>query len=86
MGSPVDLVFVGAVAQGLMLPFLGLAAVYFRFRRTEAPLRPGPLWTIFLVLSALAMMLVGAYQVGNETKKRFFPKPAAVRVTHAPAA
>ena len=31
MGTPVKLVFIGAVAQGLMLPFLAIAALYFRF-------------------------------------------------------
>ena len=86
-GSPVDLVFVGAVAQGMMLPFLGLAAVYFRFKRTDRPLRPGLLWTTFLALSAAAMVLVGAYQVVSETRKRLSPKPAAVTpVPASPAA
>jgi hypothetical protein len=62
-GSPVSLVFVGAIAQGLMLPFLGLAAVYFRFRATEPGLRPGLLWTVALCLSALCMLAAGVYQV-----------------------
>lgn len=65
-GSPVSLVFVGAVAQGLMLPFLGLAAVYFRFRATEAGLRPGGPWTVALCLSALCMIAAGAYQVAQQ--------------------
>jgi len=62
-GSPVSLVFVGAIAQGLMLPFLALAALHFRFRKTTPALRPGPLWTTLLCLSALAMTAMGAYQV-----------------------
>ncbi len=62
-GTPVTLVLVGAVAQGMMLPFLGLAAVYFRFRRTDPALRPGLVWTILLTLAALAMACVGLYQI-----------------------
>lgn len=62
-GAPVTLVFVGAVAQGLMLPFLAGAALYFRFRRTEPGLRPGRLWTGALLLASLAMAAAGIYQV-----------------------
>jgi Mn2+/Fe2+ NRAMP family transporter len=62
-GTPVTLVFVGAIAQGLMLPFLGAAAVYFHFRRTHPDLRSGAAFTFFLCASALAMTAVGAYQV-----------------------
>jgi Mn2+/Fe2+ NRAMP family transporter len=64
-GAPVTLVFVGAIAQGLMLPFLAIAALYFRFQRTHPALRPGVLWTSLLCVSALAMAAVGLYQVVN---------------------
>jgi len=62
-GAPVTLVFVGALAQGLMLPFLAWAALHFRFRQTEPALRPGTLWTVCLCLSAVAMAALGLYQV-----------------------
>jgi len=62
-GAPVSLVFVGAIAQGLMLPFLAFAALFFHFRRTHPGLRPGLLWTALLCLSATAMTAVGLYQV-----------------------
>ena len=62
-GAPVSLVFVGAIAQGLMLPFLALAALFFHFRKTQPGLRPGRLWTVLLCLSAVAMTAVGVYQV-----------------------
>ena len=70
--KPVYLVFVGAIAQGFMLPFLGLAAVYFRFTRTEKALRPGTLWTTLLILAAAAMVALGSYQVASEIRKRLF--------------
>ncbi len=63
MGTPVKLVFIGAVAQGLMLPFLAIAALYFRFRKTDAPLRPGNTWTGLLLFAAFAMMAAGVYQI-----------------------
>jgi Mn2+/Fe2+ NRAMP family transporter len=56
------------VAQALMLPFLALAAVYFRHHD------PGPLpqrtlfWTIGLWVSALAMVSVGLYQVWDQLR------------------
>jgi hypothetical protein len=65
-GAPVTLVFVGALAQGLMLPFLAWAALHFRFRETEAGLQPGVLWTVCLCLSALAMAALGLYQVWQQ--------------------
>lgn len=70
-GEPVSLVFVGALAQGLMLPFLGLAALYFHYRRTDAWLRPGLVWVGFLWFAALAMAAVGAYKVVEELQRLF---------------
>ena len=56
---------IGALGQGLMLPFLGGVAVYFHHRRLAQTLHRGPVWTICLWLSALAMALVGLYQVAQ---------------------
>jgi hypothetical protein len=64
--KPVSLVFVGAVGQGLMLPFLGGAALYFRYKRTEPALAPGWLWTFCLWIAALSMAAAGVYQVAQE--------------------
>lgn len=64
--KPVTLVFVGAVSQGMMLPFLAGAALYFRHKRTEAALRPGRLWTVCLWIAALSMIAAGVYQVVQE--------------------
>lgn len=68
-GEPVSLVFVGALAQGLMLPFLGLAALYFRHRRTDPALRPGMVWSFCLWFAAVAMAAVGGYQVLTAVQK-----------------
>lgn len=64
-GEPVQLVLVGAIAQGLMLPFLGGAAVWLHYRRTEPGLRSGLFWQVLLVLSALCFAVMGGYQVAK---------------------
>lgn len=63
IAAPVKLVFVGALAQALMLPFLGGAALYFLYRRTAPAVRPGPFWTFFLWISCISMAAMGCYQV-----------------------
>jgi Mn2+/Fe2+ NRAMP family transporter len=68
-GNPVTLVTIGAVLQGVMLPFLGFAAVYFHHRRIPEGLRPGRPWTLFLWLSFLAIGAVGVYQARSEIGK-----------------
>jgi Mn2+/Fe2+ NRAMP family transporter len=67
-GSPVTLVFVGAVAQGLMIPFLALAALWLNYRQTAPALRTSNLWRACLWLSAAAMLAVGLYQVVDAVK------------------
>jgi Mn2+/Fe2+ NRAMP family transporter len=71
VGAPVSLVFVGALAQALMLPFLALTALHLRFRRTPSELRPGLLWTTLLCLASLAMAVAGAYQVFQQIARLF---------------
>ena len=63
--QPVLLVLIGALCQGLMLPFLGGVAVYYHHRRLGRTLGSSTIWTICLWLSALAMALVGAYQIAQ---------------------
>jgi len=62
-GEPVTLVFVGAIAQGLMLPFLGFLALYLHHRHTPREVRPGTLWRAGLWVSAACMTVAGGYQV-----------------------
>ena len=61
--QPVILVLIGAMGQALMLPFLGAAALYFHHRRLAGVIHSSAAWTLFLWLSALAMMLAGGYQL-----------------------
>jgi manganese transport protein len=66
--QPVVLVLIGAVGQSLMLPFLGAAALYFHHYRLVGILGRSAVWTFFLWLAALAMMLAGGYQLGQMVK------------------
>ena len=68
IGKVVLLVFIGALLQGLMLPFLALAAFYFRiqdYRQVDAEKRSWQhhLGTACLALSTLAMTSAGIYQI-----------------------
>jgi manganese transport protein len=62
-GNPVTLVFWGAVAQGLMLPFLAGAALYFHFTNKHKNLRAKPVSLFCLILAALLMASLGIYQI-----------------------
>lgn len=61
--QPVTLVLIGAVGQGLMLPLLAAAALYFRHRRLPPDLAPSPGWTVALWISAGLIAFVGLYQL-----------------------
>lgn len=72
IGKVIFLVFVGALAQGLMLPFLAIAALYFRLCRHRRVVQlPGKTWRFYvgtacLGCSTLCMTLVGLYQVWSK--------------------
>ena len=68
--KPVTLVFVGAIGQGIMLPFLAGAALYFRYRRTPPELQPGNAWTACLWTSAVSMAAAGIYQVVSSVAEK----------------
>ncbi|MBM3875938.1 MAG: divalent metal cation transporter [Verrucomicrobia bacterium] len=68
-GAPVALVLVGAVAQGVMLPFLALAALWFRSQEPDPALRSGPAWNVFLWIAALSMSAVGVHEAFAQISK-----------------
>ena len=55
---PVMLVLLGGLAQALILPVLGAAALYFRYQRTPKGLAPGKLWDVCLWASCLGFLVV----------------------------
>lgn len=62
LGKPVELILVGALAQGVMLPLLAGLALHLRHARTAPDIRPGMAWTFCLWIAFIAMVAVGAYQ------------------------
>lgn len=68
-GEPVTLVIIGALCQGLMLPFLGMAALYFRRRQTDPAIRSGPASGLCLWIAAACMAAVGIYQIADQLRK-----------------
>ena len=58
--KPVLLILLSGLMQALLLPMLGIAALYFRFRTIDPALKPGKAWDILLFLSVLAFLVVGA--------------------------
>jgi manganese transport protein len=61
--SPVQMVVAGGVAQALMLPLIGGAAIYLRHRHLPADVRPGVWTTVWLWMSTAIMMAFALYYV-----------------------
>jgi len=59
--TPKELVLAGGFMGALMLPVLGLSALYFRYRRCDARLTPSRLWDISLWISFLGLVIAGGY-------------------------
>jgi len=58
--KPVVLILVSGLMQALLLPMLGVAALYFRYRTIDPALKPNRLWDVMLFLSVIAFIVVGA--------------------------
>ena len=72
VGKPLTLVFIGALGQAMILPFLGLAALFFRHHQTLPSLRPDPAWTTFLWTSYFLMLAVGLYNVWEKAADKWY--------------
>jgi len=58
---PGELVLFSGVMQAVMLPMLAGATLYFRYCRCDRRITPGRLWDAMLWLSAVAMLVAGAW-------------------------
>jgi manganese transport protein len=62
--SPVTMVMLGGIAQSMMLPIVGVAAVFLRHRRLPADVRPSTMTTVALwVTTALIVVVMGYYMI-----------------------
>jgi Mn2+/Fe2+ NRAMP family transporter len=59
--KPVVLILLSGLMQALLLPMLGVAALYFRYRTIDPALRPGKAWDVMLILSVVAFLVVGIF-------------------------
>jgi Mn2+/Fe2+ NRAMP family transporter len=64
--KPGVLVKVSGVMQALLLPLLGYAALYFRYRRSDKRLLGGITWDIMLWLSFACFVIIGIYLAGSK--------------------
>jgi hypothetical protein len=69
--KPVMLVLLGGLAQALLLPVLGGAALFFRYRRTPAGLAPGKLWDLGLWASCLGFLVVAGKVLADKLSGLF---------------
>lgn len=61
--KPVTLILASGVMQGIMLPMLAGAALYFRYRRCDRRICPGRLWDVLLWLSGVGLLITGLWSV-----------------------
>jgi Mn2+/Fe2+ NRAMP family transporter len=59
--NPVTLVIVAGLAQALLLPMLGVAALYFRFKKCDPRIAPGKAWDVFLWVSVGGLTVAGVW-------------------------
>ena len=71
VGKPVRLIMVGAVAQAAILPFLGLAIAYLRYRHTARELVTRSVTDLFLFVAILSTGAICFYQL----YRVFVPQP-----------
>lgn len=64
VNAPVAMILWSGITQAIMLPILGVAALYFRYKRTDvAELRPSRWWDGCLWVSVAGMFAVGLWTV-----------------------
>lgn len=69
--DPVNLVIIAGLAQAMLLPLLGVAALYYRYRCCDPRIAPGRLWDAFLWLSVAGLAVAGAWSAYSELGKIF---------------
>ena len=60
--APATMILWSGITQAIMLPILGVAALYFRYKCTDVEeLRPTKIWDVFLWISVAGMFAVGIW-------------------------
>ena len=61
--APTKMILACGTAQAIMLPMLGAAALYFRYKRSDKNLRPGRLWDAMLWLSLAGFVIIAGWSL-----------------------
>jgi hypothetical protein len=61
--SPVTMVMLGGIAQSMMLPIVGIGALYLRHRHLPPEIRPSTVTTIALWITTAVILVVMAYYI-----------------------
>jgi len=59
--NPVRWILLSGAMQALLLPMIGVGALYFRFTQTDARLRPSKLWDVMLTVSFVGLLVAGLW-------------------------
>jgi hypothetical protein len=65
LASPVQMVVAGGVAQALMLPLIGIAAIYLRHTDLPPDIRPSTATTVLLWVATAVMAAFALYYVAT---------------------
>jgi len=57
--SPVAMVLAAGIGWAILLPVVGVGALWFRYRRCVDALKPGKLWDAMLWISFVGFLVVG---------------------------
>lgn len=69
--KPRELVLLAGTMQAFLLPMLGFAAIYFRYKYAIAALRPTKAWDFFLWLSASGLLIAGLWLAWSKVAPLF---------------
>lgn len=69
--KPKELVLLAGTMQAFLLPMLGFAAIYFRYKHAIPALRPTKLWDFFLWLSAFGLLVAGLWLAWSKLATAF---------------
>ncbi|MCA9191565.1 MAG: Nramp family divalent metal transporter [Planctomycetales bacterium] len=83
-GDPAWMVILGGIATTVILVIVVFAALYFRYRRLDARLRPHTLYDITLWISAIAILCV-AIRLAQETGQKVLDSLNSATATTSPS-
>ena len=64
--APKSMIIWSGIAQAVMLPMLAFAALYFRYFKTPQKLKPHFIRQIFLIISAIGMLIVAVWTLWSK--------------------